>query len=524
MMCSFYRLLSTAALACFFFQGEAQKPTAKPKSVAARPAISSNTTPTTGGKLPYSITLKAPQYRPGQLVYLAYFYGKNFNLEDSAFLDNNRTAVFNGKNNPAAKKEGLNKYRIPGGIYLVFLPGNSRTVDFLLDKERQVIIQVNDSNDINGKTTFTGLRENFLYLEYKQRSTDFGMRMQYAQDAYKAATTAADSARLEADYNQASKDLNAYRQSITKDHPTSMLTALLAAMKDPEFPITQPKTREDSLSNYYYYREHYWDGVTFMDERVLRTPFFLPRFERYYRETLVQHPDSIKKVIDYQLLFARNAPEIYKFMLNWLTDEYMYPKIMGLDAVFVHLFEKYHSKGLTNWLSEKQIESITRRAYFVMSNLIGEPAASLDLVDRNGKPDPLYEVRASYTLVMFWDPNCGHCKEEIPHIDSLYRNGWKEKGIQIYAVLSAEDNETIRKAWTEFIDSNHIADWHHVYLTKEMEAAEKAQGRMNFHQAYDVTQTPTLYLLDKDKRIIGKKLTWQQTNELLKEKMKTNQN
>ncbi len=45
------------------------------------------------------------------------------------------------------------------------------------------------------------------------------------------------------------------------------------------------------------------------------------------------------------LLLARSSPEMYKFLLNWLTDEYINPKYMGQDAVFVHLFEKYHSKG-----------------------------------------------------------------------------------------------------------------------------------------------------------------------------------
>jgi hypothetical protein len=77
-----------------------------------------------------------------------------------------------------------------------------------------------------------------------------------------------------------------------------------------------------------------------MDDRVLRTPFFLPKFEKFYREIIVPDPDSIIKEADYQLLLARSSPEMYKFLLNWLTDEYLNPKYMGQDAVFVHLFEK----------------------------------------------------------------------------------------------------------------------------------------------------------------------------------------
>ena len=42
--------------------------------------------------------------------------------------------------------------------------------------------------------------------------------------------------------------------------------------------------------------------------------------------------------------------------------------------------------------------------------------------------------------------------------------------------------------------------------------------RPSFRQLYDVTQTPTLYLLDSEKRIVGKKLTVDQLNDLLQVK------
>ena len=41
-----------------------------------------------------------------------------------------------------------------------------------------------------------------------------------------------------------------------------------------------------------------------------------------------------------------------------------------------------------------------------------------------------------------------------------------------------------------------------------------------YSQLYDVQTFPTLYLLDKDKRIIAKKLTYQQLDEVLQLKMK----
>jgi protein-disulfide isomerase len=192
---------------------------------------------------------------------------------------------------------------------------------------------------------------------------------------------------------------------------------------------------------------------------------------------------------------------------------------MGQDAVFVHLFNKYHSKGLSPWLNEKQMETITRRAYMQMSNLIGEKAANLNLLDSNNKPRPLYDVKASYTIVVFWDPSCGHCKKEVPKLDSIYRANWKDKDVKIYAVLS-EFNKT---EWVNFVKKHDLKEWIHVHQTKEMADDDIAKKQPSYKQLYDVVQTPTIYLLDKEKRIIGKKLTLEQINDLLEVKWQTDQ-
>ena len=65
------------------------------------------------------------------------------------------------------------------------------------------------------------------------------------------------------------------------------------------------------------------------------------------------------------------------------------------------LFEKYHSKGVSSWLNEKQMTAISNRAYMLMSNLIGEQAANLEMVDSAGKLMPLYDVNAALYNCLF---------------------------------------------------------------------------------------------------------------------------
>ena len=461
----------------------------------------------TGFAQGYQVTLKAPQIKYGGIAYLTYYMGDNLNIADSAAISNTGIAIFKGPQ------------KLPGGIYVVVLPGKRLRTEFLLDKQQQITVQV-DTTDMANKTIITGSAENIPYIQYQKFVAGKGKLLQAERIAYSSSPTRADSALHEKNYNAYTAQLNAYRETVIKDQPKSMLAALLQAMKDPKMPTTIAVTHKDSVDNYNYYKSHYWDGISFMDDRIIRTPFFLKKLERYYREVIPRDADSIIKDADYKLLLARSSPGMFKYLLNWFTDEYMNPKYMGQDAVFVHLFEKYHSKGISSWLTTQQMEMVNRRAYMLMANLIGEKGANLELIDSTGKPTPLYDVMADYTVICFWDPNCGHCKTELPRLDSIYQASWKNHGVKIYAVFTPDDKSDNKTDWVNYIKTNHLSDWIHAYQTKEMEAADSKAQKPGFRQLYDVTLTPTLYLLDKDKHIIGKKLSWEQLNELLEVKWK----
>ena len=450
----------------------------------------------------YNIKLQS-NFKSG-IVYLTYYMGKDFILQDSSAVSNTGSSIFKSDK------------KLPGGIYVIVFPGKRLTTDFLIDKEQAINI-VADTNHLD-KIIITGSPANVLFKDYQAFVAVKGKQLQDERTAYANAKTKEDSSRHELAYKKYSKELNDYRTGIVTNKPTSMMAALLNALKEPAYPLKIPVTHQDSVDNYNYYKQHYWDGISFMDERIVRTPFFLPKLETYYRQVIAQSSDSLIKDIDYKLLLARTNPEMYKFLLNWFTDEYISPKYMGQDAVFVHLYEQYHSKGITTWLNEKQHEAITRRAFMVMANLIGEKAADLEFVNTADKPTSLYNVEADYTVVVFWDPSCGHCKEEIPRIDSIYRANWQKKNVKIYAVLS--EAEKLKGEWITYINAHNIADWVNVYQTKESVEAETKEQKPSYRQLYDVTLTPTLYLLDKEKRIVAKKLTLEQINDLLEVKIK----
>ncbi|MDE3250580.1 MAG: thioredoxin family protein, partial [Bacteroidota bacterium] len=220
---------------------------------------------------------------------------------------------------------------------------------------------------------------------------------------------------------------------------------------------------------------------------------------------------------DAMLTSARSSKEMFKYLLTYFVQQYINPQYMGQDAVFVHLFEKYiNNNPEVDWFTDKYKKYMTDRAYSLMANLIGAPAQNLELVDTADKPRPLYDVKSPYTVVCFWDATCSHCKLVVPKLDSIYQAKWKQMGVTIYGVMVDGGKE----AWLTYIRENNLKDWIHVYETTAQRDAGYAAGRPNFRQLYDVYQTPILYLLDKDKRIIAKKLTWDQIDEVLAMKAK----
>jgi thiol-disulfide isomerase/thioredoxin len=208
---------------------------------------------------------------------------------------------------------------------------------------------------------------------------------------------------------------------------------------------------------------------------------------------------------------------MFQYLLGKFTDKYINPEYMGQEKVFLFLFDKYYSKGDTAWLNEKQRKYIFDRAYSLMANQLGEQGADLQMVDTSGKTVSLYGINAPYTFLTFWDPNCGHCKETVPRIDSIYQAKWKAQGVKLVGV---NVDEGANDAWKKFVNEHNLKDWAHIYQPKKVKEEEAKKGIANFRQLYDVFKTPTLYLLDGQKRIIGKMLTIEQFDEVLQAKIK----
>ncbi|WP_082886417.1 TlpA family protein disulfide reductase [Flavisolibacter tropicus] len=433
-----------------------------------------------------------------QYIYLGHYFGKTLPIIDSVKLNEKSEGVFKG-----SKKLG-------GGIYLIGYPDRSQNFEILVDKNQRFSV-IADTATIAKTITFQNSPDNAQFRAYQQYMASNGKTL----DAlYKQRTAQPqDSVALTQKIIAVNKQIHDYRVNIMTKNPNSLLTVLLKAMRDPEVPKNAPEAKTDSLFGYHYFKAHYWDGVNFWDDRLARTPFFEARLDRYFEQLVYPDADSVIKELDWMLGYASISEDMQRFLLVKYVNRYLNQKYMWEDKVFVHLYEKYFSQKTYPWLNEQGKKVITDRAYSLMANIMGTPAADVELPDTSGKKINLYSVNSPYTLLVIWDPTCGHCKELVPKLDSLLHSKWKAQGVQMFGL--AKETEGSKKDWMNMIHDHKLNDWVHVYYSKADEKARIDAGVPGYSQLFDVQSFPTLYLLDKDKRIIAKKVTEEQVDEIL---------
>ncbi|MCW8897336.1 MAG: redoxin domain-containing protein [Flavobacteriales bacterium] len=453
----------------------------------------------------YSIKLKVEGLKNTDL-FLINYYGNQRYYKDTAKVNDKGIAHFTGVNN------------IEYGIYGVF--HNGRILFEILVNEPIIEIETDTLNPVKNMVVKKS-EENKLFLEHLLHVGKIQENATKLREKHKQETTSTEEKKeIEKQLADIEKEVQDYRLSIIKKHPATFVAALFKAMKEPE--TTEFDTiQNDSIlqyTRYQYYKKHFFDDIDFSDERLIRSPLYHNKIEKYFTKLAYPNPDSINADIDWVVEKARANKEIFKYTIHYLINHYEKSKIMGMDAVFAHIALNYYTKEQAFWADEKLIEKVQDKARKLVPVLIGKTAINLMLLD-TAKQNwvNMHKIDKDYTILIFWDPECGHCKKELPKIAEYYQY-IKDKSVAVYAV-SSDHNE----AWKKFIRENNM-DFYNVAVPKDVyEDKQKATEyvakgytdlkSLNYSTTYDVFTTPQIYLLNKDKIIIAKKLD----SELLKQ-------
>ncbi len=467
-------------------------------------------------------------------VYLARYFFDQLPVVDSCKHIKNGKIEFKG-NAPLEK-----------GVY--FLANQSRNsfyFQFIVDNNQNFSMSL-DGNDVITTLKVTDEKLNEQFFTYVTYMTVKNREVSKVLDQTKGMSKA-DSLKFVTEKQKSMND------EISKFDVDFMLknkgnfVGDLMNLKTEKYPKDIPLAkngRPDSTYQYYYYRNHYFDGVNFKDDRVLFTPFFADRLKRYFEQVIPQHPDSVIKELDRILKQCNPGSLMFNTLVGHFTYKYETNKAMSFDLmgncntfekVFVHLASNYIINGATNgYYSDETIVKVKERINILKNLLPGSKVADFVAIDTaDGKKvlqmgfdtaktsvgatylynknydkllpmfKHLYEVKAKYTLLVFWAADCGHCQTEIPKLSEELKELKGKVDLKVFAVQTKEE---LYVSWKKFVIDKKLTDFINVFDPIHLN---------NLKETFDIQGTPVIYLLDSEKRIKGKKLASDQVVSII---------
>lgn len=387
---------------------------------------------------------------------------------------------------------------LPPGIYAVALPPSNTYFEVVIDKDQVFSIKT-DTTDFANTMQVTGSYQNELFYEdmrfigeQRKKVESLMPRVQAAQkgtpeyEALMAERTVIDEA------------VAAHRNKIMRENPTFLYADLLAAMQDPKVPET-PKDANgqplDSLFAWKYTRAHWWDAVDFNNKGLVRTPALEAKIKRYLDNLTYQHPDSVLKSIDYVMSLAEKGDyEVFRYCLTTMFNKYVNIELMCWDKIFVHMAEKYYlgNNPMVDWPDSAMFAQLRERSVSMKPTICGEIAPDFTVQKLDGQMVSMHSIQAPYTILYFWDYDCGHCKKETPKLAEAFKKHQKD-GVQLMTVSINGDVDEWKTKIAEYGFSGGIHSQDH-------------RRQSGFDAYYDLRTTPRMFVLDKDKRIIAKRI------------------
>ena len=209
---------------------------------------------------------------------------------------------------------------------------------------------------------------------------------------------------------------------------------------------------------------HFWDGIEAFDGPTDENPVLASQLDFYFDKLVSPLPDSITMEIGRLTERTSYNTDLRDFILRHLLKKYRHPEYMNQEQVFVWLYDQYFSQLEIKNLNASDLALIREKAERLRRLAINSPAPEIRLDNLD-----LSAIESKYTILFFYDHDCEVCQQELRDLDSV----------------CAE---------------------HHEITALKIDLNSNTEGLETLYDAFDIETTPLIYVLDRDKRIIAKKI------------------
>ena len=442
----------------------------------------------------HEIRIKIDGFQEQQL-YLGYYLQDKQYLLDTTTLGTDGFFTFSGDS------------ITPGGLYLIVMPPDNQYFQLLIDDRNQRFTAhcKNKENPTDGME-IKGSEDNKLfyqYLAYLAEKRPEAASIQNAID--NPDTPEKKKTELQEKLDALNKEVEDYQNNLILKYPETLTALVIKSNLPLDIPEFEGETREVEVKKWQYAKNHYFDNLDLADPRILRTPFLFQRLDHFVNKMTVQHPDSINQSLFYVLEKMKPSEETFKYYLIHFLNTYAKSQIVGFDAIYVFLAKTYYASGQAPWTEQEQLTKIIDNANRLDPLLIGKIAPNIKMQTQDNKEIWLHDFQSPFTVLFFWDPDCGHCKKSMPEMLKFYTD-FKDRGVAVFAVCTKLYDE-LAECW-ETIEQKGMGIWFNTV---------DPYNRSRYKTIYDVKTTPQIYILDRNKEILSKRIGAEQLAEVMEQ-------
>ena len=244
------------------------------------------------------------------------------------------------------------------------------------------------------------------------------------------------------------RELYDYQESMLNKDKSSFLNTYIRFIEDSE-------------------ADHYFENLPLCDTRILNSRLLKNKLDDYFDNHMAnQNADVICKNIDNLISKTNDCHEVRDYIL-W----YLYSRYFNNDLIYIHLSDNYFSKLEINNLTQNIKNEIIKRSDVLRKITIDRVSPTFSYTDDEGNKIDLSEINAENLVLFFYKPDCQKCIREKRILELVKK---RQKNLTILHINISDDN----------------------YSNVSQDIAIQ----------YDIKTTPTIYVLDKDKRIIAKNI------------------
>jgi len=442
-------------------------------------------------------------------VILAHYLNKSIYPDDTIILNSNGQGTFRAKK-PYHQ-----------GMYIIYLPKGSY-FEFIMGEDQEFSMKTDTINFVD-KMEIKGSDENLIFFDFQRYMISKKDDLRKYQDILRDGDAVAKKDAREK-LEQLARERKEKIQQISAQNPGLFVSTFLKGTLEIEMPEPPKKINGeiDSAAEYQYYKAHYFDNFNPSDGRLLYTPLYEDKVMFYLQKVILQIPDTLIKEIDNLMEGAMSDSSLFRYLLITLFNHYGNSNIMGFDAIQVHLADKYYLKHAW-WTDKKFLSELEERVKILKPLTLGNVAPDVELLavpanhfsaaenDTSLKKYPhigelfhVSQIKADFIVLFFWEATCSHCKTVVPEMYKIYKEQLENDGVKVIAIstLSGEDG---KMKWIDFVNKNRTYDWINAWNPYDYQ----------YKILYDIRSTPQIFILDKDKKIIGKRIGAEQVPDLI---------